>query len=376
MKTEKTIGVGIIGASEGSWAVRSHLPALKMLDKHFTVTAVSTRNAETARKTADQFGIPGAFSNADDLINNPDVDLVVVAVKVSGHAELVEKVLAAGKMVYCEWPLGNGLKESKKLRDDANTRNVRTFCGLQSTSLPELRFLKAWLGEGNLGKVLATTVTGGGNNWGTMLPDESLGYLIDPANGATMLHIPFAHLLDGLQYCIGGVSLCSAFLARTNSEVAITGTNKIIPQLTNDQSVANAILADRVVAVIYFHGGEYGGENLRWEIYGTKGKLTITSPTGHLQFGKLQMAVTFGSQKPETLSIPSEFDPEDGGIPGYEAEPSRGLYYAYRQIAEDICSRDVTYPNFAYAVKHHELIASIEQRALRPESLRADISRS
>ena len=48
-------------------------------------------------------------------MESPEVDLVVVTVKVPHHRELVPSALEAGKHVYCEWPLGNGLAEARKL---------------------------------------------------------------------------------------------------------------------------------------------------------------------------------------------------------------------------------------------------------------------
>ncbi len=112
MKNNK-IGVGIIGAGEGGWAVRGHIPALKRLDQLFDIVAVSTNNMESARASAQKFGVPNAFDNEYDLVKHPNVDLVVVAVKVPAHYHLVSTALDGGKMVYCEWPLGNGTTGSE-----------------------------------------------------------------------------------------------------------------------------------------------------------------------------------------------------------------------------------------------------------------------
>jgi len=127
MKKEK-IGVGIIGASAGSWAITAHIPALKKLDRQFEIVAVSTSNMPSAKATTENFGIPNAFDNEYDLVNHPDVDLVVVAVKVSTHEHLVKTALEAGKMVYCEWPLGNGTTEAKVLTDLAAKKKHQDIC--------------------------------------------------------------------------------------------------------------------------------------------------------------------------------------------------------------------------------------------------------
>lgn len=56
-----------------------------------------------------------AFDNHQDLVNSADVDVVAVTVTVPHHLELATAALDAGKAVCCEWPLGNGLDEARRL---------------------------------------------------------------------------------------------------------------------------------------------------------------------------------------------------------------------------------------------------------------------
>lgn len=58
---------------------------------------------------------PYAFQSHPDLLQIPDIDLVVVPVKVSQHFDSVSTALKAGKSVCCEWPLGRNLAEAVKL---------------------------------------------------------------------------------------------------------------------------------------------------------------------------------------------------------------------------------------------------------------------
>ncbi|PJH69285.1 oxidoreductase, partial [Salmonella enterica subsp. enterica serovar Typhimurium] len=70
-----------------------------------------TSRIDSAKAAEKEFGVP-AFDNHMDLINHQDVDLVVVAIKLPDHYEVVSAAIHAGKMVYCEWPLGNGMEQS------------------------------------------------------------------------------------------------------------------------------------------------------------------------------------------------------------------------------------------------------------------------
>lgn len=358
MKNKK-IGVGIIGAGEGGWAVKSHIPALQRLDQQFEIVAVSTSDMKTARASAEKYGIPNAFDNEYDLVNHTDVDLVVVAVKVPTHYHLVNTALNGGKMVYCEWPLGNGTKEAKLLNDAALEKGIRNFSGLQARALPELKYLKDLLASGKIGKVLSTTIVGTGDNWGTSLPKESMAYLLDPKNGANMMTIPFAQTMDGVEFMLGSFTEISAQLAIRNNFVLIEETKRNVPMLVNDQIILTGTLGDGVVCSVHYRGGASKGYNLYWQIKGSKGEVIITSPSGHLQFGKLELQAAFGDEPLEKLDIPHEYLPIEGGVPGANADLSRAVYYGYKEIAEDLANDTEVFPSFNYAVKRHEFLDNL-----------------
>src|SRR5204863_5220693 len=103
--SESTLGVGIIGVSpHRGWAATAHIPALRALP-NYEIRALSTHRAESARAAGVAFGVDAVFSDHQQLVTQPDIDLVAVTVKVPHHRELVSAALAAGKAVHCEWPL-------------------------------------------------------------------------------------------------------------------------------------------------------------------------------------------------------------------------------------------------------------------------------
>src|SRR5258705_11648060 len=133
----RRIRVGIIGANpDRGWAARAHIPALKSLPDDFEITALSTRRRQSADAAGKLFGVPLAFDNHQDLVNSADVDVVAGTVKVPHHLELATAALQAGKAVYCEWPLGNGLKEAENLAALAKKKRVLAVVGLQARSAP------------------------------------------------------------------------------------------------------------------------------------------------------------------------------------------------------------------------------------------------
>src|SRR5690606_29072582 len=105
----------------------------------------------SARKAADAFGLPHAFENPQALVGSPEIDLVVVTVRVPYHRELVTAALNAGKHVYCEWPLGNGLAEARELAALAEAGGQVAAVGTQMRVAPEVEYLRQLIADGYVG---------------------------------------------------------------------------------------------------------------------------------------------------------------------------------------------------------------------------------
>src|SRR5207302_4131042 len=139
----RRIRVGIIGANpDRGWAAQAHIPALRSLSDDFEITALSTSRRESADAAGKLFGVPTTFDNHQDLVNSGAVDVVVVTVKVPYHLELATAALNAGKAVYCEWPLGNGLREAETLAALAKQRGVLAVVGLQARAAPSVAYAR------------------------------------------------------------------------------------------------------------------------------------------------------------------------------------------------------------------------------------------
>src|SRR5205809_7411439 len=99
-RRQSTLGVGIIGVNPAwGWAATAHIPALRALP-NYEVRALSASSPEAARAAGEAFGVAAVFSDHEQLVAQPDVDVVAVTVKVPHPRELVSAVLAAGKAVY------------------------------------------------------------------------------------------------------------------------------------------------------------------------------------------------------------------------------------------------------------------------------------
>src|SRR6267378_2638586 len=304
----KRIRVGIIGANpDRGWAAQAHIPALRSLPDDFEITALSTTRRGSAEAASKLFGVPAASDNHQELVKSPTVDVVAVTVKVPHHLELASAALEAGKAVYCEWPLGNGVREAENLAALAKKKGVLAAAGLQARSAPSVAYVHDLIEQGYVGEVLSTTLIGSGMGWGpTVEPFNA--YLNDKRNGATMLSIPLGQAADAMCHCLGEVRELSATMTQRRRSFTIAGTGQRKPMTSQDQVAVTGLLEGGAAFSIHYRGGVSRGTNLLWEINGTEGDLQLTAAGGHAQIFELTLRGGKGAQSAvEILPVPKQY---------------------------------------------------------------------
>jgi len=93
-----------------------------------------------------------AYGDTDDLVADPDVDLVAVVTSVPGHHQLILAALAAGKHVITEWPVGTSTAQTEEILDAARRAGMRTAVGLQARMNPSVVRAMHLLRTGTLGR--------------------------------------------------------------------------------------------------------------------------------------------------------------------------------------------------------------------------------
>lgn len=357
--TGAPIGVGVIGLSaERGWAGLAHVPALRALPD-YELRALSTTRKETAAAAAAAFAVPLAFSDHASLVDHPDIDLVVVAVRVPYHSELVSAALSAGKAVYCEWPLGRSLMEAEELAALAGKRGLRTAIGLQARLSPVISRARDLVRDGYVGEVLSTTVVAssmGGNEIG-----DYARYQLDAANGANLLTIPFGHTVDAVAFVLGEWRELSAVVTTRRPEATVRETGETLPRTAADQVAVVGELDCGATAAVHVRGGLADPPGLRWEINGTEGDLLITGEGEHAGLSRLSMHGTRrGDGGRAEIAVPVGYTvvPHDLiGTLGFN------VAQAYAQFAADLRDDTTTVPTFADAVLRHRMIHAVEESA-------------
>jgi predicted dehydrogenase len=352
------IGVGVVGASpDRGWAARAHMPAIQA-SPHFTLTAVATSRAETAHTARDRFAARHAFTDAASLARHPDVDLVVVTVKVPAHAALVTAAVHAGKHVYCEWPLALTSAEAGVLAAAAEKAGVHAVAGLQGRFAPAVVRAREMIAEGAIGTVLSATLYSSRSKGSTRDVPAWTAYTYDAANGAGLVEVLGGHAFDLVQHLLGPVHAITGRTAIRSPQHWVAETGERVSVTAPDQLAVIAELVTGALVSVHVHDGEPAQPRTRLEITGTAGNLTLvsapeTSPwAAQLQIGRLSLLQSRPGQAMWTR-VPLNTD-DPSALPVEAVNVAR----LYQQLAADLGAGVQHVPSFREA---HELHALIEQ---------------
>ncbi|UYM06407.1 Gfo/Idh/MocA family protein [Solicola gregarius] len=315
------------------------------------VSAVATTRAETARRGAERAGAKHWYTSARDLAASPQVDVVVVSVRVPYHRELIEEAYAAGKHVLSEWPLALDHDEAEALVDRIPA-GVCTFVGLQGRFDPAIREARRLVQDGALGalqSVSAWSSHGKGAGGRIIAP---FAYTLDDSTRAGNSQVHAGHFVDLLDHVLGGIE----------SEARLTSQRRTKYEVDDGSSV-EASAPDTMT--LTFRANEAAlGAAVMWEgapspqrSMAIAGELATLLLDGHPGGAP-------GSNQPQmaawSLRLQDESGVRDVPIPAHgsglplEARNTAELWAAIRDDVDDGGSRA---PTFTDALRLHRLIA-------------------
>lgn len=121
------------------------------------VAAVGSRRRETAEAFAADFGIPHAHGSYEELVADPDVDIVYIATPHPMHAANALLALEAGKHVLVEKAFTLNAAEAAAVRDAAAERGLLAMEAMWTRYLPHMVRIRELVESGALGEIRAVT---------------------------------------------------------------------------------------------------------------------------------------------------------------------------------------------------------------------------
>lgn len=151
MKKLDQINWGIIGCGDVT-EVKSGPPLYKIA--HSNLVAVMRRDAAKAADYAHRHQVPNWYSNADELINDPEVNAVYIATPPNTHAQYAIQAMQAGKVAYVEKPMARNYRECLEMVKVSKETGIPLYTAYYRRALPKFLKAKEIVETGALGTIL------------------------------------------------------------------------------------------------------------------------------------------------------------------------------------------------------------------------------
>lgn len=187
----KTYGVGVIGL--GYWG-KNYLRLVSQLSasEGYNVRLIAMADVFQESLDFQKKIYPGvkAYSSADELLADQDVDLVVIVTQATTHFQVASKALQAGKHVLVEKPLTTNSREAATLVELANSRGLVLFTGHTFLHNTGIQNMKKFMKDEKFGDLYSLNFTR--TNLGPFRTDVDCLWDLAPHDVAILLY-----LMDG-----------------------------------------------------------------------------------------------------------------------------------------------------------------------------------
>jgi len=225
------------------------------------VEVVAAMNpSEEGRRFAEKFNVPLITSNADEVINHPAIDAILICTSTNVHADYVIQCAKAGKAIFCEKPLDLSLQKVRDTLAIVKEAGVPLMLAFNQRMDPNFQELKQTIVEGKLGQL------------------RSIHFISrDPAPPP----IPYIKASGGLfmDMTIHNFDMAGYLVNDEVEEVFARGFNLIDPEIGKagdiDTGYVMKTFKNNVTVIIESSRNACYGYDQRIEAFGSKGMLKI-----------------------------------------------------------------------------------------------------
>jgi predicted dehydrogenase len=223
LPTVERVRWGIIGV--GNVTERKSGPGFQQAERSELV-AVMRRKGDLAAAYARRHHVPRWYDDADELINDPEVDAVYVATPPDSHRDYVVRVARAGKPVYVEKPMARTALECEEMISTCDEAGVALFVAYYRRAMPRFATVKELLDSGRIGQLRSVSIRN--ERPGNVDEADHGAWRVDPkiSGGGHFVDLG-SHILDLLDWLLGPVTHAAGIAAnrggRYPAEDLVTG---------------------------------------------------------------------------------------------------------------------------------------------------------
>jgi predicted dehydrogenase len=200
-------GIGIVGS--GDIVANAHIPGYR--NGRYRIVGITSRNVDNARAVAERRAIDRVYGSLQELLDDPDVDVVDVAVPADVQPSIVRRVVESGKHVLAQKPLAVSYREAVNVVEAAEKAGVVLAVNQNGRFDPSINAARTLIQDGILGTRLVAAIS---------MHIETIwqSYLRDPKYSRLMILNMSIHHIDQLRWLFGDPSGVTAFARRTPGE--------------------------------------------------------------------------------------------------------------------------------------------------------------
>ncbi len=296
--------VGVIGAGAIS---EIYLKNMTAVFDNLEVVGIASKGADSAKKRAEQFGIH-AYASNEELLADPQIELVVVLTPAWTHYDLIKQSLLAGKHVYTEKTITDSPEKAAELLAIADDKGLYLGSAPDTFLGSALQAGRKAIDDGILGDIHSFAMSVTRNN-DILL--SIFSFLRQPGGG--ILYDYAVYYMTALVSLLGPVKKVGGIIGHPYPQ-----HRNIFPMSpdfgkmmdTPNESQVNAViqLENGVTGTMHIDSDSLGMDEAYFAIYGTKGVLYMTDPN---QFGGVVKFLPNGTdpRKPVEPLILWQFTP-------------------------------------------------------------------
>ena len=266
----KKFNIGVLGIGDISNVYFNNLKKYDIVN----VVACAARNLEKARKKANEHNIQKAYASSKELIEDPEIDIILNLTVPAVHSELTIEALQAGKHVYTEKPLAATLEDGEKILALAKEKGLYVGCAPDTFLGGRLQTCRRVIDEGRIGEVIAASAFFVSHGHESFYPNADFLYKL---GGGPLLDMG-PYYMTALLALIGPIKSCCAMSKRTFDKRTIESEprrGETIEVEVDTHITGNFEFANGAIGTFMTSFDVWDSELPRIEIYGTEGTICI-----------------------------------------------------------------------------------------------------
>jgi predicted dehydrogenase len=342
------IGYGFMGKTH-IYGYRTIPLYYRDLPYRINLSSICSGTYENALKAKEDFGFDKAVRDADEIFNDPSIDIVNICTPNHLHYEQLKMAIENKKHIYCDKPLTVTADEAREIAESAGKRGIVAQVAFNYRFLPPMLRAKQLIEEGKIGKPLSFRAEY--LHSGSLDPDKAPGWKQLAKFGGGVIVDLGSHVIDLMYYLLGEYK-------------SLTADSTILYPNRKDKS-GNTITIDAedsFMMMVKMKNGSKGiieaskiatgtDDELRFEIHGDKGalKFNLMQPNYLEYFSSDDSDMPYGGDRGfKSITCVQRYEQPGGGFPSPKNSIGwlRGHVHSLYKFTESVYSGKPASPDF------------------------------